>query len=31
MRMVDVKKRARTRELRILNQWNYNDTFSQIH
>ncbi|MDQ0886516.1 isoleucyl-tRNA synthetase [Paenibacillus sp. V4I9] len=27
MRKVDVKEKARARELRILNQWNHNDTF----
>lgn len=27
MRKVDVKEKARTRDLRILNQWNHYDTF----
>ncbi|MGG4495702.1 isoleucine--tRNA ligase [Brevibacillus reuszeri] len=29
MRKVDVKEKARTRELRILNQWKQNDTFQK--
>ncbi|MEW9699798.1 isoleucine--tRNA ligase [Paenibacillus sp. SI8] len=29
MRKVDVKEKARTRELRILEQWRHNDTFRQ--